>query len=117
MERSSFLQFVGDLYQRQLYPGPVIFTATSPALPLRADLCVTGKQLGVSAEVKVSDPVAMTTRNAQEFQRLARISERGLRSKLSYPDQLEHIALDQPGFDVILFGEGYYRAHKLGVFE
>ena len=52
----------------------------------------------------------MTTRNAREFQGLARIPECSLGSKLTYPDELEHIALDQPGFDVVLFGKSYNRA-------
>ena len=43
LERGSFLQLVGELYQRQLYPYPIVFTAAPPTLPLRVDLGVVGK--------------------------------------------------------------------------
>lgn len=63
LERSSFLQFMCELYQHQLYPSPIVFTTTPSTLPLRVGLGVTWKQFGVSAEIEVPNPVTMATGN------------------------------------------------------
>lgn len=41
LERGPFLQFMGELYQRQLYPGPIVFAVAPPTPPLRVDLGIT----------------------------------------------------------------------------
>ena len=117
LECTSFLQFVDELYQRQLYPRPIVFTTTPPTLPFRTSLGVAGKQFWVSAKVKISNAVAMTTRNARKFEGFARVSKRRFGSKFACPNNLEHIAPDQPRFDVILLGKSYDRAHRLGELE